>query len=270
MDKNNIKNTSLKKQLSLYFGGILIVYIIALALFWPRNGGKPNDTIFLFIMFAPTIGALIAKFFGKAKIVFGRPSKWIFAAFIPTVLVLIVYFIVNSFGWISLDSKVLVKTLSFSMVSIFVAMLSAIGEEIGWRGFMWPALRKEHTFIYSSIFTLIAWWIYHVPVIILGWYGSLGGLPAFTVAIIGAVLFIGVITDRSKSIWPSVVFHGAWNALVASSFAYTLGAEKLNAFSGNVALLGEFGWLAAVSMFILGVASAIWHIKTLKLDKEQA
>ncbi|MGB9373650.1 MAG: CPBP family glutamic-type intramembrane protease, partial [Jiangellales bacterium] len=100
-----------------------------------------------------------------------------------------------------------------------------------------------------------------VPLILLGWYGSLAGLAAFTVAIAGFTLFVGVLTDRSSSLWPSVVAHGAWNGLVATSFAATEGVDRVPAFSGSDALLGEFGWLAAVTMFVLGLATAWWHTR---------
>ncbi len=57
--------------------------------------------------------------------------------------------------------------------------------------------------------------------ILFGWYGSVGGLPAFTVAIAGFTLFVGVLTDRPASIWPSVMARGSWDALVATSLAAT-------------------------------------------------
>jgi hypothetical protein len=60
------------------------------------------------------------------------------------------------------------------------------------------------------------------------------------------------------------VLHGSWNALVATSFAYTKGDEKIAAFTGNDALLGEFGWIAAVATLLLGVVAAYWHIQKLK------
>jgi hypothetical protein len=33
------------------------------------------------------------------------------------------------------------------------------------------------------------------------------------------------------------------------------------AFSGSDALLGEFGWLAAITMLVLGLATAWWHTR---------
>jgi len=33
-----------------------------------------------------------------------------------------------------------------------------------------------------------------------GWYGFMGGIPAFTVGLLGFVLFVGVLTERSRSV----------------------------------------------------------------------
>ena len=99
------------------------------------------------------------------------------------------------------------------------------------------------------------------PLILVGWYGTKAGIPAFTVAIAGFTLFVGVLTDRSKSMWPSVLAHGAWNALIATGFAVTtLAGAKLPAFAGSTTWVGEFGWLAAAGSLALGVAATIWHL----------
>ena len=88
----------------------------------------------------------------------------------------------------------------------------------------------------------LVWWAYHLPLILLGWYGSVSGLAAFTVAIAGFTLFVGVLTDRARAVWPSMLAHGAWNALVATSFAALGGSGQVPAFAGSPEL-GEFGGL---------------------------
>ncbi|MFM2438549.1 MAG: hypothetical protein RLZ55_1372, partial [Actinomycetota bacterium] len=73
------------------------------------------------------------------------------------------------------------------------------------------------------------------------------------------VLFVGVLTDRSRSVWPSVLAHGAWNGVIAPNYPTGVGTA---AFTGDTALLGEFGWIPAVSMLLLGVAAAFWHVRS--------
>jgi membrane protease YdiL (CAAX protease family) len=178
------------------------------------------------------------------------------------------YLLGSLVGWDTENPDVLRAALVGAPVAIGTAALSAVGEEIGWRGFLWPTLRDRSGFWRVSLIVGVIWWVYHLPLILLGWYGSLAGLPAFTVAIAGFTLFVGVLTDRSRSLWPSVVAHGAWNGLVATSFAASEGAERVPAFAGSDALLGEFGWLAAITMIILGLGSAWWHTRQPPPDRQ--
>jgi membrane protease YdiL (CAAX protease family) len=70
------------------------------------------------------------------------------------------------------------------------------------------------------------------------------------------VLFVGVLTDRSRAIWPSVLVHGAWNGMVAKAHNTSLSGEAVPVcvdaacpdfagdsylFTGPQRLLGEFG-----------------------------
>ena len=55
--------------------------------------------------------------------------------------------------------------------------------------------------------------------------------------------------------------HGSWNGLVQSYFSSS-GAVEDRVFTGSRYLLGEFGWLGAVGMLILGVGFVWWHFRT--------
>ena len=250
-----------RRRLAWYFGGLLVIYLGALIAFWPRGDGDPNPAVFFVVMFAPMIGALLARYLGPGIIQWGRPSWWILAALVPVVTVLGASLIGVGFDWHTLESGLLRSALLGAGVSVLMASVPALGEEVGWRGFLWPILRSRHSYLRASLVIGVVWWIYHVPFIFLGWYGSIGGLPAFTISLAGFTLFVGALTDRSKSVWPSVAAHGAWNALVATSFAVRVEGIEVSAFTGNDGLLGEFGWIPAVAMLILGVGTAWWHVR---------
>ncbi|MCB9413228.1 MAG: CPBP family intramembrane metalloprotease [Actinobacteria bacterium] len=262
VDVGEVKTgSSLGRQLFWYFGGLIAVYLIGMVAFWPPAGEQPDQMIFLVLMFAPTAGALLTWAVAKGSIQWGRPNWWLFAGLIPALAVLGVYLVGVLFGWDTVDPGLLRTALVGAPLAILGAAISAAGEEIGWRGFLWPTLRARFGFWRVSLIVGVIWWAYHVPLVIFGWYGSLEGLPAFTLAIAGFTLFVGVLTDRSKSLWPSVVAHAAWNGLVATSFAVTEGAVTFPAFSGSDQLMGEFGWLAAITTALLGFATALWHTR---------
>jgi len=175
---------------------------------------------------------------------------------------LVAYWLGSAFGLDTLDLSRLAHAFLTSPVAIVSACLTAVGEEVGWRGFLWPLLRRRRSFLATSLIVWAIWCAYHVPLILLGWYGTRAGIAAFTVAVAGIVLFIGVLTDRSRSVWPSVAAHGAWNGLVATGFAVvTLGGDRLAAFTGSTTWVGEFGWLAAFASLALGVIATVWHLR---------
>lgn len=209
----------LPKQLWWYFGVLVAIYVIALAVFWPPPGQAPSANVFLVLMYAPAIGALAAHFVAGARIQWGWPNWWILAAFVPATIVLGVDLAAAALGWVQLVPGLLIGNLIASPMAIGMSALLAFGEELGWRGFLWPTLRRRYGFYQVSAVVAVVWLIFHVPLMLFGWYGSISGLPAFAVGLVGAVLFAGVLTDRSRSVWPSVFFHGTWNALVATSFA---------------------------------------------------
>jgi membrane protease YdiL (CAAX protease family) len=251
--------SGITRQLVLYFGGLIAVYVAGLVAFWPESGELPSNSIFFVLMMAPTAGALLALV-GGGRIQFGRPNLWLLAGLLPAVVALGAYLLGAAAGWFTEDAGVLGAAVVGAPVAILTASISALGEEIGWRGFLWPTLRRHGSFWRITLIVGAIWWLYHVPLILVGWYGTISGLPAFTVAIAGFTMFVGVITDRSRAVWPSMIAHGAWNGLVATSFAVSEGTTRVPAFAGSDALLGEFGWLAAVSMLLLGSVSAWWHL----------
>ncbi|KUG57382.1 hypothetical protein AVL62_13175 [Serinicoccus chungangensis] len=257
------RRPGITRQLVWYFGGLIVTYAAGLVIFWPASGEQPNQAIFLVLMFAPTVGAILARLFAGGRIQWGRPNLWLLAGLVPALAVLGVYLLGSVVGWDVEDPNLLRHALIAAPVAILSASLSAVGEEIGWRGLLWPMLRGRSGFWATSSIVVVIWWAYHVPLIILGWYGDVGHLPAFTAAIVGITLFIGVITDRSRALWPGVVAHGAWNGLVATSFSVTEGGVRVPAFAGSDQLMGEFGWLAAVTILVVGTVTALWHTRTM-------
>jgi membrane protease YdiL (CAAX protease family) len=250
------------RRLVLYFAGLIGVYVGVLAIARPEWGGGENElgSIAIGIMFAPTVGAIVASVFGPGIIRFGRPTWWIAAGFVPPLVVLAVTWVAAGIGMVDVEPGELGPVLLLMVPLSIVSCVSAIGEEIGWRGFLWPLLRRRTTFLVSSAIMWAIWFAYHAPMTIGGLYGTVGGLPAFGVGILGFVLFVGVLTERSRSIWPSVIAHGAWNASVATRFSTGETADPM--FTGSDALLGEFGWIAAVTMLAVGTAAAAWHVRT--------
>ena len=67
-------------------------------------------------------------------------------------------------------SPVVVTTISAVVVSFLFSIFpgSAVGEELGWRGFALPRLQVRHSALASSLIVGAAWGIYHFPLFLLG------------------------------------------------------------------------------------------------------
>lgn len=247
------------RRVLLYAAGLVATYLVGVGAIIATHTQTGLQLGILVIMFAPLAGALVARFAGSGVIRWGRLSWWMLAGLIPVVTVFVAYAVGSSFGFDVANYGVLGRALLLSPIIILIASFEAVGEESGWRGFLWPLMRRRWSFLVSALVIGAVWWTYHAPLIIFGWYGSLPGLPAFTVAIAGLTLFIGVLTDRSRAVWPSVIAHGAWNALVATGFAVG-GNASLVVFAGSTLWVGEFGWLAAIASLATGTVAAWWHL----------
>lgn len=121
----------------------------------------------------------------------------------------------------------------------FVNMFFAFGEELGWRGYLYPLLRRRLSDVQTALLGGMIWGVWHMPVLLRGHnYGTgypgypLTGILAMCVfcIAIGAVLFW--LTTCSHSAWPAALAHGACNA------AFSLPTLFLSADAAPHPLLG--------------------------------
>ncbi|MCC6098485.1 MAG: CPBP family intramembrane metalloprotease [Olsenella sp.] len=109
---------------------------------------------------------------------------------------------------------------SAALLAPFFNMIFAIGEEAGWRGFLYPALRDWLSRPVAMLATGAIWGLWHAPLIAMGYnYGtSYPGFPV--VGILAMVLFctgfgtlLCLLRDVTNSVWPCALAHGALNAV---------------------------------------------------------
>ena len=121
-----------------------------------------------------------------------------------------------------------------------LSMISAAGEEIGWRGYMLTRLidaRVPRPVLVSGLI----WGVWHLPLILSGQYAS-GGKPALsaTIFLINIVAF-AFLSARlrlgSGSVWPAVVLHASWNAIIQTVFDASTTGEKSTLWIGESGVL---------------------------------
>ena len=98
----------------------------------------------------------------------------------------------------------------------------ALGEEIGWRGFLVPELNKVVGFTGVSVISGLMWAAYHFPVLLYGDYNKGGpawySLTCFTLMVVADSFILAWLILRSKSLWPAAIFHGSHNLFIQSIF----------------------------------------------------
>ena len=140
-------------------------------------------------------------------------------------------------------------------------MFVALGEEIGWRGFLYPQLKEKFGRKKGWLLGGAIWGAWHWPLIwLIGYeYGAATGNEAGYLGfpIVGMLLFcvitvgLGILHDylyeKSESIWVPAIFHGAFNAAATIPFTVCL------ANTGSFRLLGPAptGLLAAVPLLTI-------------------
>ncbi|MDR5701071.1 CPBP family intramembrane glutamic endopeptidase [Agromyces aerolatus] len=150
---------------------------------------------------------------------------------------------------------VLVNLITLPFITV-VNCFAAFGEEVGWRGWLLPALRPLGTWPALLISGAI-WGVWHAPLILLGYNyqrSDLAGVGFMVVFCVLVGILIGWLRLRSASVWPAVVAHAALNTAV-SAFLIFVDARDLPAGPWG-SLLGWPGWillaLAAVVLLVTG------------------
>ena len=260
------------KALITFFVSVIILsmaaeaYIIMGGPFW----------MYLVLMWIPAFSAVIASmvaleerhekialksFVSGLGIRDCRVRYILLAVIIPLIYLLIPYMIYwkthpDNFGYTGVPlSTVLKDCLPVMIIGIFPSLLSAMGEEIGWRGYMLPALTERKGLKKAILITSLFWCCWHLPLLAFGdymagapvWYK----LPAFVLCILPVGIIIGGLTYMSKSVWPAAFLHAAHNNYDQTVFGViTKGDDMMYYVSETGFLTIICAWVIAIIMII--------------------
>jgi len=130
----------------------------------------------------------------------------------------------KQFGWSNFPPglTLILFLLLTATVGLVAKTSRALGEEIGWRGFLVPELNKVVGFTGVSVISGLMWAAYHFPTLLFGDYNK--GAPAwysltcFTLMVVADSFILAWLTLRSNSLWPAAIFHGSHNLFIQSIF----------------------------------------------------
>jgi membrane protease YdiL (CAAX protease family) len=120
--------------------------------------------------------------------------------------------------WIS----IVLGTVLVGTYGLVRSVSSALGEEIGWRGFLVPELSKTTSFTATSLISGVVWSLWHYPILIFSdynagtptWYG----LTCFTVMVVSSSFIFAWMRLKSGSLWTGAILHGSHNLYIQAIF----------------------------------------------------
>jgi len=268
-----------------------LAWLVALPLWLGDGLAEPFAGVLLpVMMLTPAVAALIvtfamrtpargerARFLGLWPL---RPAKrvvWLLVAawLVPPFLVAASILVSAALGFVQLDltfgafavelQKALppgspvppVEVVVFAQIAMIplAALLNAIpafGEELGWRGWLVPALRPLGTWP-ALLLSGAIWGFWHSPVILLGYNFGRTDISGVLLMIGGCVawgILLGWLRLRSASLWPAVIAHGALNASGGLIVIFAAAQPDL----GLAGPLGVAGWIVlAVVIAVLAL-----------------
>lgn len=140
----------------------------------------------------------------------------------------------------------LVWALQFVNVVIgsVINVIPAAGEEVGWRGYLFPRLLELTGPLPAVLISGVVWGLWHAPLILLGYnYPSNPGLGllAMCVFAIGIGAILAWLRQKGGSIWPAALAHGSLNAAAGSFMLMFADADfTVDTMSGTI--MGWGGW----------------------------
>lgn len=269
-----------------------LAWLVALPL-WLGDGLAEPMSVFLLpiMMFTPAIAALVvtllmrvpapgrrARFLGLWPL---RPAKrviWLMVAgwLAPPLLVALGILLSAALGFVQLDltfaafaaelEKAVpagtplppVQVIVFAQLAMIPVgglfnSLFAFGEELGWRGWLLPALRPLGTWP-ALILSGVIWGLWHSPVILLGYNFGRTDITGVLFMVGGCVawgILLGWLRLRSASVWPAVIAHGSLNAAAGMVMIFAAAQPDL-ALAGP---LGVASWVVIAAVVLVLVST---------------
>jgi membrane protease YdiL (CAAX protease family) len=238
-DLSDRKNTwRIVTFLTLTFGLSTIFYVLII------TGGEGIGPWVTLLMMCPGVSALLTK------LIFDRnlkglgwkpgPAKWLGLAYLlPILYGAVIYGIAWLFGLgrfttDAIDGQVaqlgMADAPAWQMVAVYMlvmgtivyvrnGLLSSFGEELGWRGFLFPELHRMTSFTTASLISGVLWALFHLPLILFSDYNSAAPIAfqvgVFFISTIAITFVYNWLRARSGSVWPAVLLHTSHNVFVS-------------------------------------------------------
>jgi membrane protease YdiL (CAAX protease family) len=244
------------------------------------------------LMWSPGVAALVTQLVTEGKLRglgwrWGKTRYQLLSIALPLVIVSLTYAVVWLTGLggfpdpafveeeimgqldfeVSQTQAILIYAVVSATYGLAASSLTALGEEIGWRGFLVPELAQMSSFTKTALISGVIWALYHMPAILFADYNSAAplwyGLICFTVMAIGASVVMAWIRLKSGSLWTAMFFHAAHNVFIQMIFSPLTTDTGVTEY-----VIDEFG--AGLAIVYGVVAFVFWRMRDQVEDVPQA
>jgi membrane protease YdiL (CAAX protease family) len=258
--------------LALTFGLSTIFYVKII------TGGEGIAPWVLPLMLCPSVSAIITK------LIFDRnlkglgwkpgPAKWLGLAYLlPILYGAVVYgftWLIGQGGFTTEAAAGVASELGMSnasgvqMVFVYTLLMGTIvflrnslpgafGEELGWRGFLFPELQRMTSFTTASLIGGVVWALFHLPLILFSDYNSTAPrafvVVMFFISTVALTFVHNWFRARSGSVWPAVFLHASHNIFFLNVYDPLMARYPLTDF-----FVTEFG----VGLMVISVLMALY------------
>ena len=135
---------------------------------------------------------------------------------------LVLIFLALDFLPLVLSGGMIIQAWYLPIILFLKALVFGGIEEIGWRYFFQPTLQEKLTYLVSTLFTFLAWSLWHLLYFYIdGSLATIHFLP-FLLGLLGNCFILSAIYTRTRSLWLCVMTHALINCLSQLSSAESI------------------------------------------------
>jgi uncharacterized protein len=244
--------TKTKKSIIVFF--ILTVSLSSVCYFIMLSMGTADLSVGALLMWCPGLSAIITKqiFDKKEKLFrFGKCKvKYIvMGILIPAAYLGVSYGVYWAINPSAFTGQVYSNSIGFMLFGILFTIITAMGEEIGWRGFLLPKMNELLSYWPTVIICGFIWSVWHYPLMISGLYQAgtpiYYQIPMFTLQTVLMTVILAYLRMHSDNLWPVILLHASHN------YIDMLICGPLTKADNSAYYAGETGVLTAVILLII-------------------
>lgn len=138
------------------------------------------------------------------------------------------------------------------LIGAFLNLIPALGEELGWRGWLLPKLLPLGV-LPAIVLSGAIWGLWHAPLILLGYNYPLAPGWLGVLMMCGMCILIGAVFSwlrlRSETVWAPALAHGAFNAAAGFSIVFVAAGEVIDTTQATI--LGWSGWIVPLALVVI-------------------